>query len=69
MAAGIRVIAVSRLISACSMVAIISSTEGRNGCPGPIPSLSTIYRVLVRHHLVDPVPRRRRRPGLQTLAA
>src|SRR6266545_1843198 len=34
---------------------------GRNGCPGPIPSLSTIYRVLVRHGLVDAVPRRRRR--------
>lgn len=34
---------------------------GRNGCPGPVPSLSTIYRILVRHHLIDPVPRRRRR--------
>lgn len=34
---------------------------GRNGCPGPVPSLSTIYRVLVRHGLVDAVPRRRRR--------
>jgi transposase-like protein len=34
---------------------------GRNGCPGPIPSVSTIYRVLVRQHLIDPVPRRRRR--------
>jgi transposase InsO family protein len=34
---------------------------GRNGCPGPIPSVSTIYRVLVRHGLVDAVPRRRRR--------
>ena len=34
---------------------------GRNGCPGPIPSMSTIYRVLVRHGLVDAVPRRRRR--------
>src|SRR4029453_8649021 len=22
---------------------------GRNGCPGPVPSVSTIYRVLVRH--------------------
>ena len=34
---------------------------GRLGCPGPIPSLSTIYRVLVRHGLADAVPRRRRR--------
>ncbi|MEU5726362.1 IS481 family transposase [Micromonospora sp. NPDC047738] len=34
---------------------------GRLGCPGPVPSLSTIYRVLVRHGLIDPVPRRRRR--------
>ncbi|MEU5563423.1 IS481 family transposase [Micromonospora musae] len=34
---------------------------GRRGCPGPVPSLSTIYRVLVRHGLIDPVPRRRRR--------
>jgi transposase-like protein len=34
---------------------------GRNGCPGPIPSVSTIHRVLVRHGMVDAVPRRRRR--------
>lgn len=34
---------------------------GRTGCPGPIPSVSTIYRVLVRHGLVDAMPRRRRR--------
>src|SRR5919202_1390338 len=34
---------------------------GRNGCPGPVPSVSTIYRVLVRHGLVQAVPRRRRR--------
>src|SRR4051812_1760635 len=34
---------------------------GRTGCPGPIPSVSTIYRVLVRHGLVQAVPRRRRR--------
>src|SRR5437763_3828353 len=34
---------------------------GRNGCPGPIPSVSTIYRVLVRHGLGDAGPRRRRR--------
>ncbi|MGW3608174.1 IS481 family transposase [Micromonospora sp. NPDC005161] len=34
---------------------------GRRDCPGPVPSLSTIYRVLVRHGLVDPTPRRRRR--------
>src|SRR5690349_2617722 len=34
---------------------------GRNGCPGPVPSRITIHRVLVRHGLVDAVPRRRRR--------
>jgi transposase InsO family protein len=34
---------------------------GRIGCPGRVPSVSTIYRVLVRHGLVDAVPRRRRR--------
>ncbi|MEU7803929.1 IS481 family transposase [Micromonospora arborensis] len=34
---------------------------GRRGCPGPVPSLSTTYRVLVRHGLIDPTPRRRRR--------
>jgi transposase InsO family protein len=34
---------------------------GRNGCPGPVPSVSTIYRVLVRHGLVEARPRRRRR--------
>src|SRR4029453_15456835 len=34
---------------------------GRLGCPGPVPSVSTIYRVLVRPGLVDAVPRRRRR--------
>ncbi|MEU9827948.1 IS481 family transposase [Micromonospora chersina] len=33
----------------------------RRGCPGPVPSLSTIYRMLVRHSLIDPTPRRRRR--------
>lgn len=37
----------------------------RRGCPGPIPSLSTIYRVLVRHALIEPVPRRRRREDYQ----
>jgi transposase InsO family protein len=34
---------------------------GRSGCPGPVPSRVTIHRVLVRHGLVEPVPRRRRR--------
>jgi transposase len=33
----------------------------RADCPGPVPSLTTIYRVLVRHGLINPVPRRRRR--------
>jgi transposase InsO family protein len=34
---------------------------GRAGCPGPVPSQSTIYRVLVRHGLVDRTPRGRSR--------
>src|SRR5262249_22649381 len=34
---------------------------GRNGCPGPIPGLTTLYRVLVRLGLIQPVSRRRRR--------
>jgi len=34
---------------------------GRQGCPGPVPSLSTIYRVLVRHGFISPIPRGRRR--------
>ena len=33
---------------------------GRSGCPGRIPSRITIHRVLVRHGLVEAVPRRRR---------
>src|SRR5262245_24904148 len=33
----------------------------RAGCPGPVPSRSTIYRVLVRHGLVAAVARNRRR--------
>jgi transposase InsO family protein len=33
----------------------------RAGCPGPVPSRSTVYRVLVRHSLVTAVPRKRRR--------
>jgi transposase InsO family protein len=33
----------------------------RLGCPGPIPSLSTLYRILVRHGLIDPSPRGRKR--------
>jgi transposase InsO family protein len=34
---------------------------GRQGCPGPVPSESTIYRVLVRHNFINPVPHGRRR--------
>ena len=34
---------------------------GRQGCPGPIPSRITVHRILVRHGLVDPVSRRRKR--------
>jgi hypothetical protein len=38
---------------------------GPNGCPGPIPGLTTNYRVLVRHGLIQPVSRRRRREDYQ----
>jgi transposase InsO family protein len=38
---------------------------GRHGCPGPVPGLTTIYRVLVRHGFIDPIPRRRRRQDYQ----
>jgi transposase InsO family protein len=33
----------------------------RGGCPGPLPSRSTVYRVLVRHQLVPAESRKRRR--------
>ncbi len=38
---------------------------GRTGCPGPVPALTTIYRVLVWHGFIAPVPRRRRRQDYQ----
>ncbi|MEU1747362.1 IS481 family transposase [Micromonospora arida] len=34
---------------------------GRLDCPGPIPSRITVHRVLIRHGLINPIPRRRRR--------
>ncbi len=34
---------------------------GRRGCPGPIPSRITVHRILIRHGLVNPTSRRRRR--------
>jgi transposase InsO family protein len=34
---------------------------GRNGCPGPVPSRMTVYRILIRHGLLHPVKRRRQR--------
>jgi transposase InsO family protein len=34
---------------------------GRNGCPGLVRSRMTVHRVLIRHGLVEVVPRRRRR--------
>ncbi len=34
---------------------------GRDGCPGPVPSKATVYRILVRHGLVAGRKRRRRR--------
>jgi transposase len=33
----------------------------RQGCPGPVPSRSTVYRVLVRHRMVTAKSRKRRR--------
>jgi transposase InsO family protein len=38
---------------------------GRQGCPGPIPSQSTIYRVLVRHNFIQPTQRGRPRDSYQ----
>jgi transposase InsO family protein len=34
---------------------------GRNGCPGPVPSRMTVYRILVRHELIAAAKRRRGR--------
>jgi transposase InsO family protein len=34
---------------------------GRDGCPGPVPSRMTVYRILIRHGMVSPVTRRRGR--------
>lgn len=34
---------------------------GRNGCPGPVPSRMTVYRILARHGLYLPVKRKRGR--------
>jgi transposase InsO family protein len=34
---------------------------GRNGCPGRVPSRMTVYRILARHGLVEPVKRKRGR--------
>ena len=34
---------------------------GRDGCPGPVPSRMTVYRILIRHGLIDPVKHRRGR--------
>jgi transposase InsO family protein len=38
---------------------------GRNGCPVPVPSRITVHRVLIRHGLVVPTTRRRRRQDYQ----
>jgi transposase InsO family protein len=38
---------------------------GRQGCPGPIPSQSTIYRALVRHNFIQPTKRGRPRDSYQ----
>jgi transposase InsO family protein len=34
---------------------------GRNGCPGRVPTRMTVYRILVRHGLIEPAKRGRRR--------
>jgi transposase InsO family protein len=34
---------------------------GRHGCPGPVPSRMTVYRILIRHGLMTPAKRRRGR--------
>jgi len=34
---------------------------GRHGCPGPVPSRMTVYRILIRHGLTTPAKRRRDR--------
>jgi transposase-like protein len=38
---------------------------GRQGCPGPIPSQSTIYRALVRQNFIQPAKRGRPRESYQ----
>jgi hypothetical protein len=32
---------------------------GRTGCPEPVPSRMTVYRILVRHGLLSPAARAR----------
>ena len=39
----------------------IRHERGVNGCPGPVPSRMTVHRILLRHGLIDPTVRRRRR--------
>lgn len=34
---------------------------GRHGCPGPVPSRMSVYRILARHGMIQPVKRGRRR--------
>ncbi len=34
---------------------------GRDGCPGQVPSRMTVYRILIRHGLIAPASRKRRR--------
>ncbi|MFI6333264.1 IS481 family transposase, partial [Micromonospora chersina] len=34
---------------------------GRHGCPEPVPSRMTVYRILIRHGLIEPAKRRRGR--------
>jgi transposase InsO family protein len=39
----------------------IAHELGRSGCPGRVPSRMTVYRILVRHGLIQPKARRKRR--------
>jgi transposase InsO family protein len=38
---------------------------GRSGCPGRVPSRMTVYRILVRHGLIQPAARRKRREAFK----
>jgi transposase InsO family protein len=43
----------------------ISFELGKDGCPGRVPSRMTVYRILLRHGLIAPKKRKRRREDYQ----